>query len=773
MGGRSGKNRALDDPFYGGMPPPPGPYPPGVDPSGGLGAYDPYAEPGLTYSPGGGIESMYGSLTTLQPQNLGGRYAQGFNQMPGISPWNYGNYYLGNTTMQIMPFMLNKVAKFGQIQALSALANAGLLGPGAMMSPLSIMPSLPMVPSMPAMPSIPAVPSMPVMPCMPSMPMVPSMPVMPCMPSMPMVPSMPVMPCMPSMPMAPSMSMAPSMPMVPSMPVMPCMPMAPSMPMTSYSMPSSFSMPMAPSMPLAPSMSMAPSMPMMSYSMPSSFSMSMAAPMMAAATPLPVAFNPLVQGMYPPASTSPVNWMTPSSFMSALTSGPMPYRPPAFDFPNNVGMVMAIPYGTPNPLLSSAGYGSSYNSGLGSSWCSWSYPMPPTTTPAYPMISYYPQSYPPACPVACPVAAPVSSGLPFIHKITLPLSGSAGTTTMRAGYNRPLPARREAPLLTSQGAVTDVGLMEPAVMALNSSSSTSKIITNQSTKGSLPVYDAKDQSQLLIGRKLTSSQSNLAVNNNERPGITPSKLKYRNKSRQGHDTISNRLRRHLPSISHFNFNLASSQPRSEPVLPPILNGYLISDSGWLPKASSSYTISSLFGNKKRKRLTYTIDNSTSVVPSTNTHISFVPRRRHKSNSSASEYDCVICQQQREKHRLREHFDSSTVSSLLSTSKGYSPTSFKPGNHKSHRRHPTRIKHDTKTPSTSSKKSNSPILLRQSPILEQRQHGTIHEVTENDMEEQEIENNFVDDDDDDDYIDDTNVAKLDHDESQTSLRSIDE
>ena len=88
MGGRLGRNRnaARNDPFYNSVPPA-GPYlptarptGPRVDPSGGLGTYNPYQtqaqplEPGPTAS----MQNYLGRQTRRQmPNNYGGRYAQG------------------------------------------------------------------------------------------------------------------------------------------------------------------------------------------------------------------------------------------------------------------------------------------------------------------------------------------------------------------------------------------------------------------------------------------------------------------------------------------------------------------------------------------------------------------------------------------------------------------------------------------------------------------------------------------------------------------------
>jgi hypothetical protein len=75
MGGRFGKQRtAANDPFYNAVPPQP-PFQAGNDPSGGLGAYDPYKEYG--YGPTQSLENLYGGPIKTRPNAYGGRYAQG------------------------------------------------------------------------------------------------------------------------------------------------------------------------------------------------------------------------------------------------------------------------------------------------------------------------------------------------------------------------------------------------------------------------------------------------------------------------------------------------------------------------------------------------------------------------------------------------------------------------------------------------------------------------------------------------------------------------
>ena len=203
--------------------------------------------------------------------------------MTGMSPWNYGNYYMGNTTMQMMPMMMRKVERYAQRQAMSGYGGGGGFG---------------------------------------------------------------------------------GMPMMPMMPMMPCLP---------------------------------------------------AAPMMAAASPLPMACNPLVQNMYPMASMNPTGFMSPASFMSGLNTGPMPFRPPAsIEFPSNVGMVMNLPYGSPNPMFpmpSFGGFSPQFGAGGGLSCCC-CYCTPAISAPT---VTYYPR---PVCvPQACPVPVPVPVPIPNIQQV--------------------------------------------------------------------------------------------------------------------------------------------------------------------------------------------------------------------------------------------------------------------------------------------------------------------------------------------------------------------
>lgn len=72
MGGRLGRNRAADDPFYNPVPPP-GASQIGYDPTGGLGAYGPYEE----YDPYLSMGNYYGEPIKRRPTAYAGRYAQG------------------------------------------------------------------------------------------------------------------------------------------------------------------------------------------------------------------------------------------------------------------------------------------------------------------------------------------------------------------------------------------------------------------------------------------------------------------------------------------------------------------------------------------------------------------------------------------------------------------------------------------------------------------------------------------------------------------------
>lgn len=563
--------------------------------------------------------------------------------MAGVAPWNYGNYYLGNTTMQMMPFMLNKVHQYGLMQAMAGLGGIGQ------------------------------------------------------MPSMPM---MPWTPC--------------------------CL--------------------------------------------PSSFSMPMAAPMMAAATPLPVAFNPLVQGMYPMASMSPVNWMAPSSFMSALTTGPMPYRPPAFDFPSNVGMVMTVPYGTPNPMLLSPALGG-FNSAsyFGSpSWYSNNYSMPQVSAPASPITSYYPPaigaspSY--AIPYSPPAAAPHAQPMPVHQPIplhSLPTASSA---------HQPLPVGVDSPLFFSQGSANRHVVGQPPAMA------SAHTTSFPSFQPSLPIYNSTAPSAPSIGQRLASNASYIPSDQQQNLNGTHSVAKYGSiRSSETHGNLSDRLRRpriSLPRLSRSSYSLAKSLPRSDPILPPITVGTLISDSGWLPKDVADQTMPSVLSRpEKKNRPVDTTGNDNATVHTYSSRVSFFPHRRRgrrHSNASASEYDCAICAQQRDKRRIRKQFGSAALASFLASSK-------KPRHRRRHRHHapsnnvavsphsppnsarPYDRREQTKSKTPPSTSRSSPVLLRHSTIKEPSPRETLGGILERKEEESdahgsEDERKVLHNDDDDDSED---------------------
>ena len=294
-----------------------------------------------------------------------------------MSPMNYGNYYMGNTTMQLMPFMMRKVGKYNQ--------QFGMGGFG----------------------------------------------------SMPMMPMMPMMPCLPA-----------------------------------------------------------------------------AAPMMAAATPLPIAFNPLIQGMYPMASMNTSSWMTPSSFMSALSTGPMAYRPPAsFEFPSNVGMVMPMPFGNPNPLLSIPSFGGfapqlGFGGGLSCSCCF----CAPTACP--PPISFFPR--PVSIPQPYPVPYPAPVAIPNIQQVPVPRPVTVVAPPIIAGGNQGFPIPMNAPLMSSQGGFSQTAFGQTTVMAANRPSTSHSLLSEDSVDDvprSRPKSFTVDPARRAKAQRIAASLSNLGLDN--------------------------------------------------------------------------------------------------------------------------------------------------------------------------------------------------------------------------------------------------------------------
>jgi hypothetical protein len=384
--------------------------------------------------------------------------------MSGMSPWNYGNFYMGNTTMQMIPYMKRKIAKFE--------AKMGM-GGGCM-------------------------------------------PMMPCMPAS----------C--------------------------CMPMA--------------------------------------------------APMMAVAAPLPIAYNPLVQGMYPMVTANAPNFMTPSSFMSALTTGPMPYRPPAsFELPNNIGMVMTVPYGATNPLLATPSFGgfspqNNFGSGLSCCCC---YCAPP---PAPPVISYYPRPVP--VPQPCPVPCPVPVPIPNIQQIPVPRPVTCVAPPILACGNQALSMGGGVPLMSSQGGFTQNGFGPTLVMASNTTSTTETLFkdeTSEKSKEETSRPKSFNQSRRTKAQQIASSLSELGLNNNFRKDSSSSKFKNRIKSTRTSDNHS---------FDDFTSLSLSNRKKT-------------SDSDWLTSDALSSLLSK--SNKTRHR------KST---------------RHHHRHSLLSDHDCVVCNAER-------------------------------------------------------------------------------------------------------------------------------
>ena len=551
--------------------------------------------------------------------------------MQNVAPWNYGNYYLGNTTMQMMPLMLRKVQEYGLAQAMATLRNGGILG-----------------------------------------------------------------------------GMAPVIPMIPPM-------------------------------------------------------MPMGAPLMAAATPLPVAFSPLVHGMYPAASMSPVNWMAPSSFMSALTTGPMPYRPPGFEFPSSVGMVMAIPYGTPNPMISASPYTANLSGSTNYSSMPYYSVTQPVSTMTFSRPSYYPQ------PTYTFQSAPnpVSTiPQPNISAPTVPLS------------QQPLPVGVNGPLLS-----TNVGSQQTNPMY----SSTAAVSYDSSAvvaKHALPIYDP-----IQASRSSMNGFSDVVTTGS--PLINAMDLSIRtslaNEPTATYSTpgfSSTRFTSHhqsLPRLNYSTYDYTTSTQRRDPIIPPILVGELISDSGWLPKESFSGNQPIPMINKKQKRTVHTTDHGR-LYYNANNHVSFLPkrglrrRRVRRSNSSASDYDCVVCQEKRDRRRLKKYFGKSAVSSLFSSKKT-----------KGHRdqtlsedsllakltRHIRSSRDEHRTNSSNADRlapvaqSTSPVLVRQSTLIESTATDDKTVVEEKSDDEMPDEVETIENDREEKFEHST------HDGSHTTLNTIDE
>ena len=340
--------------------------------------------------------------------------------MSGTSPWSYGNFYMGNTTIQMMPYMQRKVAKFAQKQGMSQMGGFG----------------------------------------------------------MPMMPMMPMMPCLPA-----------------------------------------------------------------------SCALPVAAPMIAAATPLPIASNPIVQSMYPMTGMNFANWMTPSSFMSAFTSGPLPYRPPAsFEFPNNIGMVMPFPGGAPNPLFSTPSFGGfspQYNFGGGLSCCC-SFCMP--SCPPPPPVCFYPR--PVSVPQPCPVPYPTPVPIPNIQQVPVPRPVTVIAPPIVACDNQAFPIPAGAPLISSQGGLMQGGLSQQLVMGSNQNSTSTTLFKDES-KRRTSTPKSVDPARRAKAQRLAASLSNLGLENSFPTKTSSSRHKHRIKST-----------RPISSHAHLSSDTLSSPKRS-------------------------------------------------------------------------------------------------------------------------------------------------------------------------------------------------------------------
>jgi hypothetical protein len=326
-------------------------------------------------------------------------------------------------------------------------------------------------------------------------------------------------------------------------------------------------------------MPMMPMMPMMPC-LPASCCMPMAAPMMAAATPLASACTPLVQNMYSSAAINPSTFMSPASFTSALTAGPMPYRPPAsFEFPSNVGMVMPMSCGMPNPLLSQPSFGGfspqfSPNGGLSCCCCICT---PPPVAP--PTVTFYPRpvSVPQPCPVPCPVPVPIVN----VQQVPVPRPVSVVAPPILACGNQAMSVPSGAPLSQFQGGFIQGGLGQPLVMGSNKKSTKETLLSDKSSISSHQSHRRAKAEQL------AASLSNLGLNNNLHSDITLSKAKNRIKS-----------------------------TRNRPSSHSISNNKYLSETDWL----TSDTLTSLLNKHYGKT------------------------NRHTNSSSLSDHDCIACKQ---------------------------------------------------------------------------------------------------------------------------------
>ncbi|CAF0883636.1 unnamed protein product [Didymodactylos carnosus] len=592
MGNRFGRNKAAAeqaaiDPIYNYKDPyggqfydpntypgytsePPGyssPYlPPPSDPSG-LGVYAPelpygYDSYGIdqygfnsyeagTYSsfvsPTSSIVN-YGELTI----GTGGRnwfdqrYPQGFNQMQLNSLWNYGNHYLGNTTMQMIPFMLGKVGRFLQCNE-----NVGGMG----MNP------------------------------------------------------------------------------------------------SGFSSAMGFGHLMGGNM----AFSGACNCPGLST------------PFIMAATPLPVAYNPIIQGIYPMSTMSAVQMWNPMQFISTLFTGPMPYRPPTLDFPSNVGMVMTIPYGTSNPLLSPNGYNSIPSSFPNSCVCCNCSNAPPVSY-SNPVMIPQPYPVPYVQPVEIAHINPIPASYPIMSNNLPDMLGQSEypMSTTITPIAQPLPpspynnvsAPSVTPLMRTGVSGVYSGYDEPLVSSAASlqqqESPVGQVKTDACRSGTCDVQSRQKAQQ--SSSKLSHLNTTTLSDRNRKNGIFH-KLKNQFSSRlfkTKNQNIYSPLDQNYPQYAASMSGITNNN-YYESILPLPYNGLLISDSGWMPNVSTKEKAIDFFRfPEKYKR-------------------SKLFRQREQSTTISNEYDCEICKKLNQQH-LRKYSNSSKLLSLSSReSRQYSPS----------------------------------------------------------------------------------------------------
>lgn len=387
--------------------------------------------------------------------------------------------------------------------------------------------------------------------------------------------------------------------------------------------------------------------PSSSYMVPAYPTTSNPTPMMAAATPLPIAFTPLVQGIYPSVMSNSVSWMPSSSFIDALSTGPMPYRPPDNIFPNSISMVMPIPYGVPNPFIpeqKSIGYHSTNQN----------YPSVPSyysdtntskTGAAFPNSSYSStQSYSFNLPVTY-------ASYPSMPSINAQLGIGSSSQTMIS------PNQGLTPPTSTVTAPTVSDLHQPLPVGVNGPMTQMGDQTYH--RENYSSVDFQSQQSSLTAKKYLPTYETIPAR------IRPVDSFYPVKSSNKQQSLS-KMRK--------SDRLTLESLRREPVVPPITRGELIYDSGWVSKKSKLKENFAKYFRIKQKPPTYTTTNGRMIVRKKQARVSFLPkngliRRRPKSSiSSASEYDCAVCREERDRKRIKEHYGSSLLEPNISSPK---------------------------------------------------------------------------------------------------------